>query len=140
MKFPGIGLVVTYESERMMHDPNENQRDEAARAPERSSPDSAALADQIERRARDPDAPAFDDLIEENWKVIVAALRDGAARAPERLRGGYLDAALAGSNMFSRTSERSHSIVIEFTSLEAMQIARDAIIKASGARVDEGDL
>ena len=149
MKFPGIGLVVTYESERMMHDPNENQRDEAARAPERSSPDSAVAF--INRRLEDlaeanalygkdqrlsaPDKIARNDR-EISWLKDLRSMLslDGAARAPERLRGGYLDAALAGSNMFSRTSERSHSIVIEFTSLEAMQIARDAIIKASGAR------
>ena len=42
-----------------------------------------------------------------------------------------LSAALAGSNMFSRTSGLSHQIVIDFPNLEAMQIARDAIIKAS---------
>lgn len=42
-----------------------------------------------------------------------------------------LEKALAGSNMFSRTSGLSHQLVIDFPTLEAMQIARDAIIKAS---------
>jgi hypothetical protein len=50
-----------------------------------------------------------------------------------------METALAGSNMFSRTSGLSHQIVIDFPTLEAMQIARDAIIKASApARPSDG--
>lgn len=40
-----------------------------------NSRDMIELANKIETRARDVNQPAFDDLIEENWKVIVAALR-----------------------------------------------------------------
>lgn len=39
------------------------------------------IAAEIERRASDPNAPSFEDLIEENWKIIVASLR-GAAWQP----------------------------------------------------------
>jgi hypothetical protein len=46
--------------------------------------DPKELAGKIEAQALDPEAPAFPDLIEENWKTIVAALRaaDGQ-QAPE---------------------------------------------------------
>lgn len=45
----------------------------------------AALADDIERRATNYHIPPFDDLIEENWKIIVAALR---ASPPSLPHGG----------------------------------------------------
>lgn len=41
-----------------------------------------------------------------------------------------LKEALDGSFMFSRTSAILHQLVIDFKSLEAMQHARDVIIKA----------
>ena len=46
-----------------------------------------------------------------------------------------LEAALKGCQMFSRTSAKSHQLVLEFTTLEAMQHARDIIIQASTPEV-----
>ena len=46
-----------------------------------------------------------------------------------------MESALASCQIFSRTSAGSHQLILEFPTLEAMQMARDVIIKASTPEV-----
>jgi hypothetical protein len=69
--------------------------------------------------------------------IFVAGDFTPAAQEAGGCGANALEKAMTDCQIFSRTSSKSHQLVLEFTTLEGMQHARDIIIKASVPEVRE---